>query len=880
MYDAGVPLSPNPIAMRQLSPSHPLTIAALLGLSIAAIAHEDDPKILDVKPAVTSPGYRAGDWGRGYGFKVGAIATEEFEAENVTLLSWMPAGDFGANKGNDCWGYTSPSGREYALFGNNEGTSVVEVTVPSTPVILGSIDGPISLWRDIKTYGSRAYAVSEGGSGIQVISLANVDAGQVTLTNTVTTGGTHSSHNVAIDTDSGFLYRCGGSNEGLRFYDLASPDSPQLVGEWSDRYVHDAQIKTFTSGPYVGRQIAFCFSGFNGGFIETGLSIVDVTDKSNPVHRGQISWPNAGYSHQGWLSEDGQTLFVDDEGDEGGQGIPTTTYVMDVADIDNPAYLGSFTNGNSAIGHNLYTKGNLLYEANYRSGMRIFDVTNPLSAFETAWFDTDPDSDAASFNGLWSVYPYFPSGLVIGSDLERGLFMLWVGTPLVDMSIVGGVPDVLDPSGHTFDVTLAELNPGDYVVGTGKLHYDAGAGPVTIPLSDLGGGNFSVDVEALPCSTRVSYYFSAESSNGVTWIEPPNGAVYEATAATALPVLLTEAFETIGGWTVGAPDDTATAGLWVMGDPIGTNAQAEDDHTEAGLQCFFTGQGVLGGFLDEADVDNGKTTLFSPTYDLSGVVDPRVSYWRWYSNEKGINPPGDVFIVDVSNDGGATWEHAEILGPLGKGTEGGWFHHEFNVADFVVPTAAVQVRFIARDLGIPNTIEAGIDDFAIIGVECPDCNGNGTPDDVDIASGSSLDLDGEGTPDECQPLSADTGSLSTASGGTASFTLKGGALHASEFYWLLGSLSGTDPGSDIGSVHVPLVPDLYYVYTISHANVVPLVMTFATLDSSGDGVAQFQLAPGFTSLVGLTAHHAWIALDPGTLGVTFASNAMPLDFIF
>src|SRR6186713_63010 len=191
-------------------PALALPAALLLGaLSAAAAAHEDDPKVLDRKPAVVSPGYRASTWGRGGAFALGAVET--FAAHNATLLAWLPLGDFGSpNNGNSCFGYTSPSGREYALFGNSNGTHVVEITVPSDPVIVGFINGPDSLWRDIKVRGKHAYAVSEGGSGIQVIDLTNVDAGQVTLVNTITTGGTGATHTVAVDPVSGFLYRCGG----------------------------------------------------------------------------------------------------------------------------------------------------------------------------------------------------------------------------------------------------------------------------------------------------------------------------------------------------------------------------------------------------------------------------------------------------------------------------------------------------------------------------------------------------------------------------------------------------------------------------------------------------------------------------------------------
>lgn len=160
------------------------------------------------------------------------------------LLGWLPLGSLsaGAVNGNDCWGYASPSGREYAIIGTSNGTAFVEVTNPTDPVLVSFINGPGSLWRDMKVFGNRAYAVSEGGGGIQVFNMSLIDSGIVTLSNSVTTGGNNRTHNVFINEDSGYLYRAGGGDEvlGARIYDLnADPDNPPFVAEWNDRYFHD-----------------------------------------------------------------------------------------------------------------------------------------------------------------------------------------------------------------------------------------------------------------------------------------------------------------------------------------------------------------------------------------------------------------------------------------------------------------------------------------------------------------------------------------------------------------------------------------------------------------------------------------------------------------
>jgi hypothetical protein len=126
---------------------------------------------------------------------------------------------------------------------------------------------------------------------------------------------------VVIDEVSGFLYRSGGSGNGLRIYSLANPALPTFVAEWQTRYVHEATVVTYASGPYAGRQIAFCCSGFNNGWANTGIDVLDVTNKANIVSLSQFFWPNAGYSHQCWPTPDMRYLYVDDELDEQTFGI-------------------------------------------------------------------------------------------------------------------------------------------------------------------------------------------------------------------------------------------------------------------------------------------------------------------------------------------------------------------------------------------------------------------------------------------------------------------------------------------------------------------------------------------------------------------------------
>ncbi len=709
--------------MRKTIPAYALSALILGSLAAPATAHEDDPKILDRVPPISSKGFRRsvaqGAQATALG-GAGMFQGTTFDSSGVQLLSWIPLNLIdGSQSGNDCWGYVSPTGREIGIIGTHSGTAFFDLSDPGNPLQIGYVDGPNSLWRDIKVFGHHAYSVNENSGGVQIIDLSNVDTGQVTLVGTVNGSGGTSTHNIVIDEVSGYMYRSGGDNNGLRMFDLnANPAAPTFVGQWNTKYVHDAQVVTYTTGPYAGRQVAFCCAGFNGGYGNTGLTIVDVTNKANPVIMGEAFYANPAYSHQGWLSEDRTLFYLGDELDEDGT-LPTTTHVIDVSNLNNPVTQGSFTNGNTAIGHNLYTHNGLIYAANYTSGLRIFDyASNPQNPLEVGYFDTWPSNDADSFNGLWSVYPYFPSGVVIGSDLERGLFVWYAGEPLLDVTVVGGAPALINPNGMTLDITISEATAGQLASGTAALVYDAGAGAINVPLTHLSGDQFTVDFPALPCGSSVNWYVTANSTSGLSWSAPsaaPSESFSSLVGFGTTDLALFE-MESTGGWVSGTAGDNATTGIWTRGNPNGTAAQPEDDHTVAGTDCWFTGQANPGQSVGTNDVDGGSTTLVSPIFDLSGNPDARIEYWRWYVNN-GNNSVDDSMYVEITDDG-TNWVSVETLGPGHLEASGGWYQHTFMAADLVSTTNAVQLRFRVGDLGSGSIVEAAIDDFRIKETDC------------------------------------------------------------------------------------------------------------------------------------------------------------------
>ncbi len=331
--------------------------------------------------------------------------------------------------GNDIWGWFDvQTGNEYALMGMTDGTAFVDVTDPEDPVFLGKMPAETgsSAWRDIKVYQDHAYVVAEsaGSHGMQVFDLTRL-RGQMapqTFSADFVYGDFGSAHNVAIDEVSGFAYAVGTNTcSGLHIIDITTPINPMFAGCHSTVYTHDTQCVVYR-GPdadHLGSEI--CASS-NGNHFE----IVDVTTKSAPLTISSRTFPQLGYVHQGWLTDDHQFFLLGDEADETSFGVPTTTHVFDVSDLDSPVYVFAYAAETIAIDHNLYVAGNRVYQANYTTGLRILEFGNLAinELMEVAFFDTYPASDAAVFAGAWSVYPYLPSGTIIVSDASNGLFIL------------------------------------------------------------------------------------------------------------------------------------------------------------------------------------------------------------------------------------------------------------------------------------------------------------------------------------------------------------------------------------------------------------------------------------------------------------------------
>lgn len=355
----------------------------------------------------------------------------DYPCMGINQYAFLSADEIGGGLINDNWGWVSPeTGIEYILQGRESGTSFIDISDPSNPVYLGDLpthDIAI-LWRDVKVYQNHAFIVAESPNhGMQVFDLMQLD--DVVNPPVVFEESAHypmfgKAHNVSINEETGYAYAVGSDTymAGLHFVNIQDPLNPQQAGGFGeDGYTHDVQVVIYQGedADYLGREIAFASN-------ENTLTIVDVTDKSDPILISRSSYELSSYAHQGWLTEDHSFFLMGDELDEGNFGNNTRTFIWKLDDLDDPELVGYHDSSIGSIDHNLYTKGNLCYQANYTGGLRVLRMNDlaTLDIEEIAYFDVIPETDAVQFKGAWNVYPYFPSGTLVVSNMYQGMHIL------------------------------------------------------------------------------------------------------------------------------------------------------------------------------------------------------------------------------------------------------------------------------------------------------------------------------------------------------------------------------------------------------------------------------------------------------------------------
>lgn len=344
-------------------------------------------------------------------------SSQVFEYKTTRLAQWNQAGtDY-----SDVWGYAA-AGREYAILGGATKIFFFDITNPSNPTLIKAF-GPYTstAWREFKTYSHYAYAVSEvDQSGLRIFDLQYLPDSVVLVNQTNQFFNT--CHMPFIDEANARLY-CAGTNtrsNGVIVLDLSlKPDSPTVV-------INQALPRSYIHDIYVRNNIMYASHGGNG------LSIYNCTGNACGPELDRIVF--GGYNHSSWMDPGGNWLInATETGGNPLRMVPLTSAThMEPAGVIKFKSLTlreQYPQGNAAdtanIAHNPYFVGNLIYSSYYTDGVQIFDASDPNNIHRIAYFDTDRSSTSYSpvFRGCWGVYPFLPSGNILASDIQSGLWV-------------------------------------------------------------------------------------------------------------------------------------------------------------------------------------------------------------------------------------------------------------------------------------------------------------------------------------------------------------------------------------------------------------------------------------------------------------------------
>ncbi|MCH2224403.1 MAG: choice-of-anchor B family protein [Crocinitomicaceae bacterium] len=674
-------------------------------------------------------------------------------SSNISLVGSL---DYPGTEGNDVWGYVDPLGNEYGLVGAREGTGVVDLSDPTNPTEVFWEVGMNSIWRDIKTWESYAYVTTEAQNGLLIIDLTPLPT-STALSTTYYWGEVgsewQSAHNLYIDS-SGYCYIFGANrgNGGVIILDLDDPLNPQEVGVFDNWYVHDGYVRNDT----------MFLAHISDGFI----SMVDVTDKANPVLLGTKGTPS-NFSHNIWPTDDGQFAFTTDE-------LPFS-YVAayDVSDPTNMIEVDRIESspGVGVIPHNVHVLGDYLVTSHYADGVVIHDVTYPYNMIEVGDFDTYP-TQTTGYDGCWGAYPFLPSGIVLATDITEGFFVLGPTYTkaaylegIITDAATGGAIDMAEIEIVGSEHTESSNSTGFYATGivTGGtydvVYSKVGYFPQTVSVSLLNGVITNQDIQLVPIPP---YNLTVTVLDAVTGNpiddadivlkadlikhEGVSNGLGEETFVLFYEEeydiivgkwgFVTDCFEQIIDATTGeitvslqpgyyddftfdfgwATSGSASTGLWERGVPFGTSsnsAPSEDAINDCGEIAFVTGNEMTTD-ADLDDVDDGTAILISPVMNLTGLTDPYVNYMRWFYCQFGPNGANDSLYVEVSN--GIQSVQIDVVktkSPTDP-TFQEWNVVSLRLSDYIAITNTMQFFFRTGDLDPDiNITEAGVDYFYI-----------------------------------------------------------------------------------------------------------------------------------------------------------------------
>ncbi len=657
---------------------------------------------------------------------------------------------------NDIWGYTDEFGNEYGLIGAETGVSIVDVSNPNNPTEVAWIPGAHSIWRDLKTFGDYAYVTTEASSGLLIIDLSPLPSGPVTTSiyyNGPLGQQWSSAHNIFID-DNGYAYIFGANrgNQGVIILDVfTDPMNPIEVGVFDDWYVHDGFVRNDTL--------------FSGHIYQGFFSMVDVSDKANPVLLGTQNSPST-FCHNIWTSSDGLYAFTTDEVSGGYIAAFDISDPTNIVELDR---IKSSPEYGAVIPHNTHVKDGFLVTSYYSDGVVVHDATYPYNLVEVANYDTYP-GQTDYYDGCWGVYPFFASGIILASDRSEGLFVLSPNYTqacylegVVRNSQTNALMNGVSVRIENTPIEDGTNSNGFYATGVATngiydvTFFKVGFYPKTFSLALTNGVVLNQDVylEPIPSYNLKIRVFEEETKHPIlgadillkSLLTTDYGATnglgeedfvlyyqewYELVVGKwgrkiicknefidnntgILDVYLPEGyyddFTFDFGWSVSG---NAVTGMWERAKPSGlegVSVPVEDVLNDCGEMAYLT-ENKTQSLPRYFDVGSGNTHLTSPVFDLSGYEDPYLQYARWFFNDFGPAFIDDTLRIVISNG-----TDIVELDKVGKDTTSWnvWVDKSYRIADFISLSSTMQLFVKTSDDDTnPNITEAGFDNFRIV----------------------------------------------------------------------------------------------------------------------------------------------------------------------
>lgn len=668
----------------------------------------------------------------------------------------------GQTLANIC-GYVQ-NGKEYALLGASKGMIIMDVTNPDKPTQIAQIPGPDNLWKEIKVYQHYAYVTSEGGGGLQIVDMAQLSNKDSIPYKSYTGDGDLSTlgkiHALHIDVPKGVVYCFGSSGtltNGAIMLDIKTdPWNPKYLGIVNKDYIHDgfAENDTLYAGHIYRGDMEIWYTG----------------DKKNPVSLGKVRTPTA-FTHNIWLSNNHQYAFTTDENNNSFLGS------YDVSDPSDIKFLDKISHniGSGAVIHNTHVLNDYAISSYYTEGVTIHDVHRPDNLVEVAHYDTYdlPLNPGAPFEGAWGVYPFLPSGNLIISNIDEGLYIVsptykracYLEGKVKDKKTkdaisgaslkIVGVLTADATSSLSGEYKTGVANAGEIIVQVSKAGYIPATikatvdhGKVTlldIELESL--ATYTISIEVLDeknqpiKDAQVAIVSKTQNLNKQTDI---NGlaafvtykdtvTVYAGKWGYNIALINSKTISENGSSKLvlkkGYRDDfikdfqfdwkksgTANAGDWVLGKPIATFFSSQtatpslDNQNDLGSDCYLTGN--VDGAPGSSDVDNGYVLLTSPSMDLTTFKKPIINFDRWFFNGGGGgNPPPAINdSLKVTINNGSTSKVINITQGIGLNK---WVKLSIPIANIIPLTNTMTVSFRAADDDPGHLVKAAIDLFEV-----------------------------------------------------------------------------------------------------------------------------------------------------------------------